>query len=109
MNYCSSCGTQLQAGATFCSNCGAAVASTSQQQLSAQQGLAQAGLEVQTFNGLLIVGRLIGLAVGMAILWFIVGPMLGPEGALGVIIAFFVLAVGGILAGQWVTLKLLRG
>ena len=28
MNYCSHCGTKLEAGAAFCHNCGASVAST---------------------------------------------------------------------------------
>jgi hypothetical protein len=72
------------------------------------QGLAQAGLEVQSFNAALIIGRLVGLAVGMAILWFIVGPAFGTENPLAVIAAFFILAFGGLLAGQWVTLLLLR-
>ena len=108
MNYCPKCGKQLQAGAAFCSSCGASTVAHDQQ-LTAQQGLAQAGLEVQTFNLLLVAGRVIGLMVAMALLWFVIGPALGPENPLGVIVALFALAIGGILVGQWVTLKLLRG
>jgi hypothetical protein len=55
------------------------------------QGLAQIGLEVQAFNGFLLVGRVIGLIVASALLWFVVGPMLGEENPVGVIVAFFVL------------------
>jgi uncharacterized membrane protein len=112
MNFCSNCGTALQPGAAFCSKCGAATASqppqAQQAPMNARQGLAQAGLEIQAFNGLLILGRLVGLAVGMAILWFVVGPALGEENPLAVIAAFLVLAFGGLLAGQWITLQLMR-
>jgi hypothetical protein len=105
MNYCSNCSTQLQPGVAFCGSCGAATSV----QPPAMQGLAQAGLEVQSYNVALVVGRIVGLAVGIAILWFIVGPMLGPDNAFGIIAAFFVLAFAGLLAGQWVTLLIMRG
>ena len=54
------------------------------------------------------MGRVVGVAVGMAILFFIVGPMLGTEGAFGTIIAFFVLGFLGLFVGQWVALLLMR-
>lgn len=103
MNYCANCGQQLPPGAAFCSSCGATIGGKS---LSAQQGLAQAGLEVQTFNGLLIIGRLVGIAVALAFWWFVIGP---NADVLVTLVAFFVLAFVGLLAGQWVTLKLIRG
>lgn len=71
------------------------------------QGLAQAGLEVQSFNAALVVGRVIGFAIGMAILWFFVGPAFA-DNPIGVIVAFFALGFGGLLLGQWLMLLLLR-
>lgn len=62
-----------------------------------------------SFNAILVVGRVIGFAVAMAILWFIVGPAFGEENAFATIAAFFVLGFVGILAGQWVALKVMRG
>lgn len=106
-NFCSNCGQQLQAGARFCAGCGTTVGAPTRQP-TAMQGLAQAGLEVQAFNGALIVGRLVGIAIAWALLWFAIGPAIGDQNPLAVIVAFFVLSFGGLLAGQWVTLQLLR-
>lgn len=106
MNYCASCGKPLQAGATFCSNCGTAVVGGTTP--AAMQGLAQAGLEVQAFNGALVVGRIVGFIVAMAVMFFVVGPYFGEDGAYANIAAFFILAFVGILGGQWATLVLLR-
>ena len=67
-------------------------------------------MEVQSSNAALVVGRLVGIAAGMVLLWSVVGPMLAgdaPNG-LALIVAFFALAYGGLLLGQWVTLLLLR-
>jgi uncharacterized membrane protein YvbJ len=109
MNFCSSCGAQLQPGAAFCASCGAAVGAAPQQEaVTARQGLAQASLEVQAFNLRLLAGRIVGFIVGMVILAVFVGPALGPEGAFGVIIAFFVLGFAGLFVGQWVAMLLMR-
>lgn len=110
MHFCSSCGAQLQPGAAFCANCGAAVSTAPQQpeQATARQGLAQASLEVQAFNLRLLAGRIVGFIVAMVILAVFIGPALGLEGAFGVLIAFFVLAFAGLFAGQWVALLLMR-
>jgi uncharacterized membrane protein YvbJ len=112
MNFCSSCGAQLQPGAAFCASCGAATGATDAapqpQQATARQGLAQASLEVQAFNLRLLAGRIIGFIVAMVILAAWVGPAFGPEGAIGTIVAFFVLGFAGLFAGQWVALLLMR-
>lgn len=71
------------------------------------QGLAQSGLEVQAFNGALVVGRILGLVAAGLLLWFVVGPALEKQGLL-LLVAIFGLAAAGLLAGQWVTLLLLR-
>lgn len=107
MNHCSNCGQALQAGVAFCSGCGASTAHV-QQQLTSQQGLAQAGLEVQQFNLLLVVGRVLGLVIGLGVWWFAAGPIFGETQPLLVIVSLFVLAGLGILVGQWMTLMLMR-
>ena len=55
---------------------------------------------------ILLTGRVIGVVVGLVIQATLVSPALGP-GPL-VIVAFIVLLVGGLLAGDWVTRALLR-
>lgn len=106
MNYCPTCGKPLPGDARFCAECGASTAPVGQP--SARQELAQASLEVQSFNAALVVGRIVRLAGGLALWWFVAGPMFGETQPFLVIAAFFVLAGVGILAGQWVTLLLLR-
>jgi hypothetical protein len=54
----------------------------------------------------LLIGRVVGVIVALIIQSVIVAPALGP-GPL-VIVAFIVLFVGGLLAGDWVTRALLR-
>ena len=107
MNYCSNCAAPLQAGAPFCAQCGTPVATPSRATGNARQQLAQAGLEVQNFNALLVVGRLVGLLIAGLLVWFVVGPALEKEPFM-LLVAIIVLALIGILGGQWVTLLLLR-
>lgn len=106
--YCSNCGAARGVGAN-CANCGAAY-----DQVAAPSGrgiepsLAQGLITVQNLQAKLIVGRLIGLAAGLLIWWFVLGPALRGN-FLGTIVAFFVLAFAGTFIGGRLVLEMIAG
>jgi hypothetical protein len=104
LNYCPTCGTQQPLGAAYCASCGVALTGNAP---SPRQQLAQAGLEVQSYNAWLLLGRIAGLIVAGAVVWFVVGPALANN-ALALLAAIALAAVVGIVGGQWITLLLLR-
>lgn len=104
--YCPSCGRAQVADAKFCSGCGQSFEATAAG--SPQQGLAAGLLVVQNLWLKLVVGRVIGLVAGLAIWWFVAGPMLNGD-FFPTIIAFFALAFGGVLVGQTLVLQSVAG
>lgn len=56
----------------------------------------------------LIVGRLIGIAIGLALWWFVLGPAFN-QNVLAIWVSFFVVLFGGLWVGTMVTLSLVSG
>lgn len=74
---------------------------------SRQPNLADGLYEVEQLRGKLIVFRLVGLAVGIA-LWWLVVVQLTPHAIVLWAVALVVAAFGGVYAGTLVGLALLR-
>jgi len=105
--YCPSCGTAQVSDARFCRSCGVAFDGPAAGG-SAERNLASGLIVVQNLWLRLVVGRVIGLVAGLAIWWFLAGPLLNGD-FLPTFIALVVLAFGGVLAGQMVTLSAVAG
>jgi uncharacterized membrane protein YvbJ len=103
--YCPTCGVQRLQEAAFCASCGARFQPAGAP--SIQQGLAGGMLELEQMRMKLIVGRLIGIAIGLAIWWFVIGPTFA-DNPLIIFGALIALAFGGLYAGTLTVLALHR-
>lgn len=102
--YCPSCGTQRAPGAAFCASCGSRFdAAPAVDQGNVQQGLAGGLVELEKMRVKLIVGRVIGIAIGLAIWWFVIGPTFA-DNPLIIFVGLIVLAFGGLYLGQMAVL-----
>lgn len=78
VSWCSTCGVQLQAGASFCANCGTAVSQvTGDPGPTERQQLARAAMNVQTVQLLAYVGAGIGGAIGLLLPTFLLADTMG--------------------------------
>jgi hypothetical protein len=59
------------------------------------------------FTGLVVVGRVVGLGVGAGVWRLVVSPILGASNPVPGVVAFLVLALVGIYAGEWLMLEFL--
>jgi len=76
--------------------------------MSQQQNLAAGLYEVEKMRAKLVIGRLAGVIVALALWWFLVVPMV-PQNVIALGVTFFVAAYAGLWLGQMATLSLLRG
>lgn len=104
--YCPKCGRGQAPDARFCPNCGEAFDPATAG--APQQGLAQGLLVVQGLWLKLVVGRLIGVIAGLAIWWFVAGPLFAGQ-FLPTIVALIVLPFAGLLIGQTLVLQAVAG
>lgn len=102
--FCPHCGAARQGGA-FCSSCGAAFEAAPGGG-SIQQGLAGGLLEIEQMRLKLIPFRIIGIVLGLAVWYLVVGPNMEP---LLTLIALPVLAFGGLYVGNIAALYLFSG
>lgn len=104
--FCGNCGTQRQPGAAFCAKCGASFGPVPMgNAVSHQQGLAQGLQQIEYMRMKLIVGRLIGIAIGLVLWWVILGPLFGDNPLL-VAVSLVVVLFGGLYVGQMVVLSM---
>ena len=75
---------------------------------SFHQDLARTTISVQNFNLKVIVGRLIGVIIALAIWYLAVLPMV-QENVIAILVLFFVAAFGGMWIGERVTLEAMKG
>lgn len=104
--YCPKCGRGQAPDARFCPNCGEAFDKAAPG--PPQQGLAQGLLVVQGLWLKLVVGRLIGVIVGLAIWWFVAGPLFNGQ-FVPTVVTLIVLPFAGLLIGQTLVLQAIAG
>lgn len=107
--FCPSCGTPRSAG-RFCASCGADLmaAAPAAPSPSLQAGMATGLYQLEQLRLKLIVGRLAGIAVGLALWWFVLGPSFGGD-FIPTAVSLVVVLFGGLWVGQMVTLSVLSG
>ena len=105
--YCPSCGQPQAAGRNFCSNCGQRL--TEPARATGHANLAASMLDLQRFWWKVQAGRIVGLLAGVAVWWFIVGPLLGSSQPLLVLVSLPVLAFVGLWTGGQLVLEAIAG
>lgn len=110
--FCPMCGTQRQPGMSFCGKCGydygstpASPAGTMQARGSIQGGVAGGMYELEQLRVKLMIGRLLTVAVVLAVWWWAIPIIKDP---LALIATFLLALFGGIWLGTMLTLNLLR-
>lgn len=106
--HCAECGRPMEAGALSCASCGAPAPGTAHPRSWTLGGHPGFGDAVQRSGPAVLVGRIVGIAAAIAVLVFVVAPLLEPYGVFGTIIAVVAFGIAGRYLGEWVARLLLR-
>lgn len=112
--YCTSCGRARAVDGSFCAGCGrpfdqlVTPVGSLYSPATPQQGMAQSALQVQALMAKVVVGRIVGLVVGILAWFFLAGPLFIGNFLL-IFVSLVVLAFVGLYVGQTLVLMAMAG
>ena len=112
-SVCPQCRTPRAPGAEFCVECGNQFddaplqPESSPQSMTARQ-VAAGSQEIEALRIKVIVGRLVGVVIGLAIWWFAIRPALG-DNPLAVLVTLGLATFGGLYYGTTVVWSMFAG
>jgi hypothetical protein len=108
VSFCPQCRTPRAPGAEVCVKCGNQFVDAPHQPASGQPGLATGLQETEALRIKVIVGRLIGVVIGLTIWWFAIRPSLG-DNPLPALVTLGLVTFGGQYFGTTVVWSVFAG